>query len=114
LKDIEIFYTLDTESVSPVYTEIDYAQENNSSSITLPNECRRLKIGLKFYQEAYNKVNMLFRYAFTQNSDKGSQKQVMTQAVRKTIRLNSQSPFKVEWNVRTADPYLQNLKLQND
>lgn len=39
---------------------------------------------------------------------------MMKQQFRRPIKVKSQSPFKIEWEVKHADPFIQNLKLRNE
>jgi len=59
-------------------------------------------------------MNLLFTYSFTQNSDKEEKKPVMTQHFKRSIKVKSQSPLKLEWDVKNGDPFIQNLKLRNE
>lgn len=38
----------------------------------------------------------------------------MKQNFSKTLKVRSQSPFIFEWEAKSADPYLQNLKLRSE
>lgn len=38
----------------------------------------------------------------------------MKQVFRKQLKVRSQSPYRIEWEVKNADPYIQSLKLRNE
>ena len=59
--------------------EIDYTQ-NASKSVSLPIDCRRIKLALRFFQESQmNSIKVRFTYSFTQKSDKSEEKAIMKQ-----------------------------------
>jgi hypothetical protein len=94
-------------------TEIDYTSEQGKK-VELPAGCRKVRLAMRFFTESVTTVNLLFFYSFTQNSDKDDQKQVMRQQFRKPMRIRSQGPFRVEWDVKHSDPFIQNLRLRNE
>lgn len=49
-----------------------------------------------------------------QKSNKSEGTAVMKQNFSKTLKVRSQSPFIFEWEAKSADPYLQNLKLRSE
>ena len=62
-----------------------------------------------FFQEG--KVNVLairFQYTFTQNQSGNDA--VHSKYIDKHIRVRSQSPFKVDWQVKSADAFLTSLQ----
>ncbi|CDW91723.1 UNKNOWN [Stylonychia lemnae] len=116
-KDVELFYEINPDSDSnqienQKLQELDYSQENHK--LQLPLDARSIRIASKFYLESQNSINILFRYSFTQNSDKEDQKQIMRQQYRKALKIKSQSPFKISWDIKNSDPFIQNLKLRNE
>lgn len=89
-KEVELFYEVNPDQDSELdptkLLEIDY-QEGNK--LDLPIDCRAVRLSSKFYQESTNTINFVINYAFTQNSDKEDQKQVMRQYFRKSLKIKS-------------------------
>ena len=50
-----------------------------------------------------------FTYSFTQNQGLIDEK-ILTKSFSEVIKLKSQSPFKIEWQVKSEDPYLNSVK----
>lgn len=66
-----------------------------------------MRLAFRFFSESPNNtVNLVFNYAFTQNSDKEGNKVIMQQFIKKAIKVKSVSPFKFEWEVKNADPFI--------
>ena len=116
-KDVEIFYAQTDQSAKTLeelkLTEIDYLSQEGKT-VTLPIDCRNLKLALRFFQEASsNLFKFRILYTFTLKSEKDQKKAIVKQSIQKSFKIASQSPFKIDWEVKNADPFIQNLKVRN-
>ena len=70
------------------------------------------EVDFKFlvYQESTTSdVAVTFTYSFTQNQGLVNEK-IITKSFSEVIKLKSQNPFKIEWQVKSEDPYLNSVK----
>jgi hypothetical protein len=128
--DVEIFYHTDPSSDTllddaradprklaaelQAFKPIPYKSAIDKEA-KIPTTKRRLRLALRFFQESpSNTVNLTFNYSFTQNSDKEANKAIMSQHFKKALKVQSMSPFRLEWEVKNSDPFIQNMRLRNE
>ena len=104
---MEIFYELDPEDLKSAskLTELDCTSPD-PVPVAVPPPTRLVRVSLKPYLESVTTLALSIRYAFTQNSDKDDQKQVMRQVWRREIKVRTVAPVKVEWEIKNADSYV--------
>lgn len=64
---------------------------------------------LVYQENTISKIFVTFTYSFTQNQGLRDER-ILTKSFEKEITLTSQSPFKIDWSVKSEDPYLNSVK----
>ena len=75
-----------------------------------PDQIEQLNLKMLFFQEGkVNNLAIRFLYEFTQNQELENDA-VHSKFIDKHIRVRSQSPFKVDWHVKSANAFLGSLQ----
>ena len=114
---IELYYTKeatanDKERQIPIMSRdqvvktLDIQTETESDL----DHIEQLNLKILFFQEGkVNNLAIRFQYSFTQNLSLENDA-VHFKYIDKHIRVRSQSPFKVDWQVKSADAFLVSLQ----
>lgn len=85
-----------------------YEGEVEDRTMVLDPNANQLEMNICLYADnRYNAILLRFDYSFTQKGDKEI---VHSKSLQVQRQIKSESPFKIDWQVLTKDPFLSSLK----
>jgi len=110
---VELYYALGSNPSDIKNISLESEKPSDSKVVQLLNSRGTLdEIDLKmvFYQEGkVNNLTLRFQYEFTQNQGLEDEATHL-KAFDYNIKVMAQSPFKVEWQVKSSDCFLNSLQ----